>query len=635
MPSFTSPPAPPLRLVVAGHVDHGKSTLVARLVHDTGGLPEGKREEIQSACAARDVPFEWSFLLDSFQAERDQAVTIDTTQIRFATPRRGFVVIDAPGHREFLRNMVSGAAQADAAILVIDVTEGMREQSRRHACILHLLGLRRIVVAINKMDAAGYDPGAFRKAVDEARSYLDSLGLSPACVVPVCARTGENLLGPAETLGWHKGPSLIEALESLAPPPSSEGLPLRFPVQDVYRRGEVRVLAGRIESGSLAVGDTLLFSPTGEKARVAKIALWPDNPAKTTARAGESVGLILDDKIFVERGHIASHEANTPVLSESFPASVFWFADTPLRAGGEYMLRYATCEAPVTVQAITRAIDALTLENGAGDEIPKGGVGEIILRARAPLALDAFSGNPETGRFVLYDGAQAAGGGLVRLEGVTDLRRSQRPKSENISAVSHLLTQEARIRAAGHRGAVIWLTGLSGAGKSTLAMAAEKILFERGRRTYVLDGDNLRHGLCADLGFSPQDRAENIRRAGEVAALMADAGLIVLAAFISPWREGRDRARAAAQGRFYEVHVHADLKTCETRDPKGLYKKARAGLIQDFTGIDSPYEAPESPDLVLDTARKNQETCIQSLVEYIETQTRHSDAMKRKTTPAP
>lgn len=625
----------PLRLVVAGHVDHGKSTLVARLVHDTGGLPEGKREEIERACAARGVAFEWSFLLDAFQAERDQAVTIDTTQIRFATPRRSFVIIDAPGHREFLRNMVSGAAQADAALLVIDAREGLREQSRRHAHILRLLGLRRIVVAVNKMDAAGYNPEIFHQVASEAQGYLESIGLFPAHIVPVCARTGENLLGPAEPLHWYNGANLIEALESLDPEQNPEGLPLRFPVQDVYRHNETRILAGRIESGALAVGDTLIFSPTGEKARIAKIALWPDDPGKTTARAGESVGLILDEKIFVERGHIASHETAAPALAQSFPASVFWFAASPLRTGEDYTLRYATCEAPVTVQAVTRVTDAATLENKPGAEISKGDVGEIILRARGPLALDAFSDNPETGRFVLYDGAQAAGGGLIKSEGLVDLRRNPPPKSGNIFAVSHLLTPEARIRAAGHSGAVVWLTGLSGAGKSTLAMAAEKILFERGRRTYVLDGDNLRHGLCADLGFSPEDRAENIRRAGEVAALMADAGLIVLAAFISPWREGRDRARAAAHGKFHEVYVHADLKTCESRDPKGLYKKARAGLISDFTGIDSPYESPENPDLVLDTARESPDFCIQSLVDYIEAQTRHSDAIKRKILSTP
>lgn len=613
---------PLLRLVVAGHVDHGKSTLVGRLVHDTGSLPDGRFAEVERACAARAVPFEWSFLLDSFQAERDQAVTIDATQIRFATPRRRFVVIDAPGHRAFLRNMLSGAAQADAAILLVDAAEGLREQSRRHACLLHLLGLRQIVVAVNKMDAVGYDPETFRQVAGAVRDYLDSLGLSPARIVPLSARTGENLLTPSPSLSWYEGGSLLDAIEGLDPAPSLHALPLRFPVQDVYREGETRILVGRVESGTLRTGERLTFSPGGESARIAKIAVWPDDPRKTSAQAGESIGLILDDKIFVERGAIASHEAAPPPLAESFSASVFWLGEKPLHAGAELMLRYATCAVPVTVAAISRVIDPQTLAEESGAGIVKGAAGEIALRARSPLAVDPFAAIPATGRFVFVDGGEIAGAGLVRSDGLLDLRRGLRPRSANIFTVSHLLDPRARLRAAGHRGAVIWLTGLSGAGKSTLAMAAEKILFERGRRTYVLDGDNLRHGLCADLGFSPEDRAENIRRAGEVAALMADAGLIVLAAFISPSRAGREGARTAARSAFHEVYVHADLEICESRDPKGLYKKARAGLIPDFTGIGSPYEAPERPDLILDTGSLSPETCLETLIDFIESRTR-------------
>ncbi len=618
-----SHPLPPLRLVVTGHVDHGKSTLVARLIHDTGSLPDGKHKEIERACAARGVAFEWSFLLDAFQAERDQAVTIDTTQIRLVTPRRTLVLIDAPGHREFLRNMVSGAAQADAAILVVDALEGLREQTRRHAYLLHLLGLRQIIVAVNKMDTVSYDPDVFYKSSDQTQSYLKSLGITPAHIIPISAKTGENLTTHSPSMAWYQGPSLIEAVEQLHAAPIPDGLPLRFPVQDVYRRDETRILAGRIESGTVTTGDLLLFSPSGERAKVKKIVNWPDNPAKTTARAGESIGLILDEKIFVERGHIASHEAAAPLLAEILPVSLFWFADAPLRIGNEYVLRYATCEAPVTIHAINRAIDTQTLETLPDQEILKNGAGDILLRARAPLAVDSFGDNPATGQLILCAGADVVGSGIIKREGLYDLRHSLRPKSENIFTVSHLLAPQARSRAAGHRGAVIWLTGLSGAGKSTLAMAAEKILFDRGRRPYVLDGDNLRHGLCADLGFSAEDRNENIRRAGEVAALMADAGLIVLAAFISPWRAGREKARLAAQGKFYEIYVHADLETCESRDPKGLYKKARAGLLSDFTGIDSPYEPPENPDLVLDTTRELPDSCLNTLVDHIESWTQY------------
>lgn len=610
-----------LRVVITGHVDHGKSTLIGRLLHDTGSLPEGKAEEIEAICKSRGTDvIEWSFVLDAFQAERDQAITIDTTQIWFSTEERNYVIIDAPGHREFLKNMISGAASADAAILVVDATEGVKEQTKRHAYILHLLGLKQVAVVVNKMDAVKFDPEIFNDVSGQAQKYLASIGISATHIVPISARQGDMIAERGQNMNWYKGKTLVEVLDAfeVAAPPVA--LPLRFPVQDVYRYGETRIIVGRVETGILRKGDKILFSPTNEEATVLSIEVWPEDKAKVEAQAGEAVGITLDDRIFVERGHIGSHAANPPMLSNVFRANIFWISANPLKVGNSYKVRYGTHEVAVTVQSIDRVIDTGDLAgNTDADEVKKNAVAEITLRARDLLPVDPYADNGRLGRLVMYEGYDIAGGGALSMEGYADQRRAA-PKSQNIYHVDHLMTVDARATAKGHKGGVFWFTGLSGAGKSTLAMAVEKALFEKGFHTYVLDGDNVRHGLNADLGFSPEDRAENIRRVGEVAALMADAGLIVITAFISPYRADRDRARKAAPSRFHEIYVSADLETCESRDPKGLYKKARAGEIVEFTGIDSPYESPENPEMVVDTQKHDVTTCVAQVLNYIEEQ---------------
>ncbi len=622
-----------LRVVIVGHVDHGKSTLIGRLLHDTDSLPDGKVEELQAICKRRGTDaLEWSFLLDAFQAERDQAVTIDTSQIHFSTALRNYVIIDAPGHREFLKNMVSGAAAADAAILVVDAAEGVREQTKRHAYILSLLGLRQVAVAVNKMDMAGYDPENFESVARQAVSYLKSIGLTPSHIVPVAARHGDMIADRGGNMGWYKGKTLTEVLDSfeVANPPVAR--PLRFPVQDVYRHGERRIIAGRVETGILRKGDRILFSPGNEEASVASIEIWPEDPDKVEAHAGESIGITLDERLFVERGHIASHTQNPPMLSRVFRANIFWLAQKPLKVGNSYKTRYGTHEATVNVQSIERVIDTNDLSrNEKAADVPRNAVAEITLRARDLLPIDPYLNNFRLGRLALYDGHDIAGGGTISMEGYPDQRRTLAPKSENIQKVAHLLSHERRAALNTHKGGVFWFTGLSGAGKSTLAMAVEKALFEKGHHTYVLDGDNVRHGLNTDLGFSPEDRAENIRRVGEVAALMADAGLIVITAFISPYRADRERARKAAPERFHEIYVRADLETCEQRDPKGLYKKARAGKIADFTGIDSPYEPPESPELVVDTQNNGIETCVGQVLRFVGHETALPENRKGKT----
>jgi bifunctional enzyme CysN/CysC len=624
---------PQLRVVIVGHVDHGKSTLIGRLLHDTNSLPDGKLAELEKICARRGTEaMEWSFVLDSFQAERDQAITIDTTQIRFSTAQREYVIIDAPGHREFLKNMISGAAQADAAILVVDALEGMKEQTRRHAYLLHLLGLRQVAVVINKMDAVKFDNERFNEVSKQVEHYLQSLGLSASHIIPISARHGDMMALRGDNLSWYAGKTLLEAFDGFEPSAPPVAQPLRFPIQDVYfHQGDTkRILVGRVETGMLRKGDVLLFSPTNEKATVTSIEIWNAKTSKVVAQAGESIGITLDEKIFVERGHIASHDANPPMLSNVFRARLFWLSDTPLKVGNSYKIRYATHESMVSVQSIDRVIDTQDLaQNDHVGEVVRNAVAEVTLRARDMLPIDPYIDNGRTGRVVLYDGYDVAGGGTISMEGYADQRRMGQPKSQNITAVEHLTSYEERAQRNGHYGAIFWFTGLSGAGKSTLAMAVEQALFEKGYHTYVLDGDNVRHGLCSDLGFSPEDRTENIRRVGEVAALQADAGLITITAFISPYRADRDRARVAAPERFHEIYVKADLATCEDRDPKGLYKKARRGEIAGFTGIDSPYEPPENPDMVVDTQHSDVDVCIAQIVDYIELQVGVAESSKR------
>jgi bifunctional enzyme CysN/CysC len=609
---------PPMKLVIVGHVDHGKSTLIGRLLHDTNSLPEGKVEAVRKMSERRGMPMEWAFVLDALQAERDQGITIDTTQIFFKTARRPYVIIDAPGHKEFLKNMVSGAASADAAILVVDAKEGVREQTRRHGYILHLLGLEKVIVCVNKMDLVDHDEARFAELRKEVTDYLGGMGIVPAAVLPVSARHGDGLANASENMPWFTGSTLVEALDATEQKPLPVELPLRFPIQDVYKFDERRILAGRIESGKLSVGDTLLFNPTNAQARVASIESWSTPAPLMTASAGQSVGITLDDQLFVERGHVASHIEDAPVQTNVFRARIFWLGRAPLEVGRRYKMKLATMEYPVEVQKIEKVIDVEDLSEKAADRIERNEVGEIVLRARATMSVDPFTDNPRLGRFVLIDGYDMAGGGLVSMDGFPDQRQRQSPISRNITVVQHGVTTEDRWQANLHKSGVLWLTGLSGAGKSTLALELEQQLFRRGWQAYVLDGDNIRFGLSSDLGFSPEDRAENIRRVGEVAALFARAGMLVITAFISPYREDRDRARSVAPELFHEVYVKADLAVCEDRDPKGLYKKARSGEIPEFTGISAPYEEPDSADLEVDTGTMDLSQSIEHMLRYVD-----------------
>jgi bifunctional enzyme CysN/CysC len=607
------------RVVIVGHVDHGKSTLVGRLLHETGSLPEGKYEQIQAICRRRNMPFEWAFLMDALQAERDQNITIDVSQIWFHSASRNYVIIDAPGHKEFLKNIVTGAATADAALLLIAANEGVQEQSRRHAYLLSLLGVSQVLVLVNKLDLVGYAFDVFSQIETDYRAFLTRLGIEPIRFVPISARDGANLVATQrEQMPWYDGPTLIEALDRLKEPESATDAPLRFAVQDIYRFDQRRIVAGRVESGTLRVGDQILFAPANKESTVASIESW-SAPLATEARSGQSIGITLQEQIFVERGQIAATANAMPIETNRFRARLFWMGDKPLTLGRRYKLKLLTQEVECQVASIDRVIDASSLETTTSirRSVGRNEVAEITVQTRAPIVLDNYDRLAVSGRFVLVDENDVAGGGIVfggqYLEQVP-------ARSANISWSEGQVNLRERTERNGHRGVVVWFTGLSGAGKSTLAYALERELFDRQMHVCVMDGDNLRHGLNANLSFSPEDRVENIRRAAEVAKLMATAGLVVITSFISPYRADRLKARQIVSSggvEFVEVHVSAPIEVCETRDPKALYRKARAGLIRGFTGIDAPYEVPQDPELVLPTERESVRTSLDRLLTFL------------------
>ena len=605
-----------LRIVIVGHVDHGKSTFVGRLLYDTDSLPTGKFEAIQASCKKRGVDFEFAFLMDALQSERDQNITIDTAQIWFKTPKRQYVIIDAPGHKEFIKNMVTGAAQADAAFLLIAANEGVQEQSRRHGTLLSLLGLKQVVVLVNKMDLVGYDQKVFDKIEVEYREFLKGLGVEPIAFVPMSAREGANVAHEEKLLSWYMGPTVLKQLDEFKAPPTAQTAALRYPIQDVYRFDERRILGGRVESGSMKVGDTLVFWPGGKSSTIASIERW-SAPKSDVAKAGESVGITLTEQIFVERGHVATHRESPLIQSHDVHARLFWLGKAPLEKHKRYKLKLATQEVEATVKEIRSVLDSSSLDGAtAAESVKRNEVAELVLSTRTPVAFDNHDLFSSTGRFVIVDGFDVAGGGIIFGHAYAEAGHVSTDIFFNQGTVS----AEDRARMKGHRGAVLWFTGLSGSGKSTIANALERELTRRGVHCYELDGDNLRFGLNRDLGFGDAERRENIRRAAEVALLFADSSTVVITSLISPFREDRARARELAREKnvpFLEVHVNAPIEVCEKRDPKGLYAKARRGEIAQFTGISSPYEAPENPELSLKTAELNVEACVTAVIDAL------------------
>jgi bifunctional enzyme CysN/CysC len=615
-------PTEQLKIVIVGHVDHGKSTFVGRLFHDTGSLPEGKLEQLQKIAERRGVPFEWANLMDALQSERDQNITIDTAQIWFQTPKRQYVIIDAPGHKEFLKNMVTGAANAEAALLLIDAHEGVQENSRRHGYLLNLLGIRQIAVLVNKMDLVQYSLSKFQEIEAEYRRWLKSIHVDPRLFIPIAAKHGDNIATRSANMPWWTGPTVLETLDEFKVAELPRNQPLRLPIQDVYRFDERRIFAGRVEAGSVRVGDRLVFSPSNKTSTVKSIERW-NAPASDVAHAGESIGLQLTEQIYVARGAVAALETAPPYELSRFKARLFWLGRQPFAKGRPYKLKLATQEVECSIESIEKVIDASTLEtvHRAEGEVFVGRheVAELCLRTKKSIAFDVHADIVPTGRFVIVDGFDVAGGGIIAEDNYPRRSHDSHHKSHNIYWSRGRVTPQQRELRNGHRGCVVWLTGLSGAGKSTIASELERELFNLGRHVYVLDGDNIRHGLCSDLAFSPKDRTENIRRVGEVAKLFADGGVVCITAFISPYRADRELVRKILpQGRFLEVYVNAPLEVCEQRDPKGLYAKARANEIKNFTGISAPYEPPIAPEIELPTDKFTVPESVARILEVLD-----------------
>jgi bifunctional enzyme CysN/CysC len=586
-----------VRIVIVGHVDHGKSTLVGRLLHETGSLPEGKLDMLKAVSARRGMPFEWSFLLDALQTERDQGITIDTTQIRFRTKSRDVVLIDAPGHAEFLRNMITGASQADGALLIIDALEGVRDQTRRHGYLLHLLGVKQVAVVVNKMDRVDFNSARFAEISDEISAHLTGLGVTPLAIVPISARDGDGVAKRTPRVAWYNGPTVVEALDALEPAPPLEQLALRLPVQAIYKFDDRRIVAGRIESGRLAAGDEIVIMPAGKIARIRSVEGWPVTPVNGTQTAGRSVGVTLDRELFIERGDVIAHVGTSPRDTRRLRARIFWLHDKALAKGEQILVRLGTREVRATVVAIEKAVDPGELSSVENKSIARNHVGEIDISLAQPIAADPYSENLRTGRLVIEVGGRIAGGGLV-----LSVDAGQRAVPVDIVPVESALRPDERSARYRHSGAVVWLTGLPGSGKSTLARALERRLFGHGGSPVLLDGDTLRAGLNSDLGFSANDRSENIRRLAEVASHLARNGHIAIVAAVSPSAEDRAGARRIADTAFREVYVATPAEMCESRDPKGHYAKARAGSLPAFTGIGKDYQPPLNSELTLDTS---------------------------------
>ena len=526
-----SKPSESLNIVIVGHVDHGKSTLLGRLYADTGSLPDGKLEKVQAICRQQGKEFEYAFLFDAFLEEQEQGITIDTARTFFIWKGRQYIIIDAPGHKEFLKNMMSGAARAEAALLLIDALEGVKEQSKKHGYLLSLLGVRQFAVAVNKMDLVGYRQDVFEGIEKEYREFLGQFGAVPEQIIPVSAKLGDNIANRSQAMAWYKGPTVLDILSLFKKETVRSEQPLRFPVQDVYKFDARRILAGRIAAGRLKIGDHLVFSPSNKRANVRSIEAFNIEPVPTAAEAGHSVGITLDEQIFVERGEIATHQDQLPLVSTGFKANLFWLGKRPLEKNRKYLLRVATKEVDCEVAAIHRIIDTMDLSQQQGSTaVNRNQVAELTLRTKTPVAFDLSSSFEATGRFVLVDDYDIAGGGIVT-EMVRDDQEFLREEARrrDFAWVKGEVGIEERAQQYGHRAAIVLITGGRHTGKSFLAKTLEARLVADGRHAYLLDGENLRRGLDADLSEGERSQTtEMARRYGEVARLLADTGLIVV-----------------------------------------------------------------------------------------------------------
>ena len=592
-----------LRFLTCGSVDDGKSTLIGRLLYDSKLIFEDQLAALQNdsrkhGTVGDDIDF--ALLVDGLEAEREQGITIDVAYRFFATDKRKFIVADTPGHEQYTRNMATCASTADVAVVLVDARKGILRQTRRHSFIASLVGIRQIVLAVNKIDLVGHSGEIFERIVDDYMAFARDLGFADVVTIPISARYGDNVTVRSENMPWYEGPTLVEHLETVELSGAGTDRPFRFPVQYVNRPNlDFRGFAGTIASGRVAVGDLVIEAKSGRSAKVRRIATYDGD--RPSAGANEAVTIVLDQEIEISRGNVLVSPESRPHVADQFAAHIVWFDEHSLLPGRSYILRTETDQVNATVTELKHRIDVNTFAHEAAKSLDMNDVGVCNLSVQSPLAFDSYAENRSTGSFVLIDRLtnRTAGAGMIDFP----LRRAS-----NVHWQALDIGKGERAEQKHQKPAVLWFTGLSGSGKSTVANLLDKRLYALGKHTYILDGDNVRHGLNRDLGFTEEDRVENIRRVAEVARLMTDAGLLVLVSFISPFRAERRMARELLpKGEFLEVFVDTPFEECAKRDPKGLYAKALKGEIKNFTGVDSPYEAPENPELHLETAGRTPE----------------------------
>ncbi len=600
-----------LRFITCGSVDDGKSTLIGRLLYDSKMIFEDQLAALEAdsrRSGTQGENIDFALLVDGLAAEREQGITIDVAYRFFATGKRKFIVADTPGHEQYTRNMVTGASTADLAVILIDARKGILPQTRRHSILVQLIGIRRLVVAVNKMDLIGFDQARYDAIVSEYATFAAQTGIAGFTPIPISGFRGDNIIGRSSNTPWYPGPSLIEHLESVPLEDSADqAAPFRMPVQWVNRPNlDFRGFSGLVSSGTVAPGDSVRVLPSGKTSTVSRIVTIDGDLDR--AVAGQSVTLCLSEEIDCSRGDVLCLADAPAQLADQFEATIVWMADEPMLPGRPYWLKLATQTVSASVQAPKYQINISTMEHLAAKTLELNAIGVANLSTDRPIVFEPYAENRDLGGFILIDKLSNAtvGAGMLHFA----LRRSQNVHWQAID-----VSREAHARLKNQRPAVLWFTGLSGAGKSSIANLVEKKLHRMNRHTYLLDGDNVRHGLNKDLGFTDADRIENIRRIGEVAKLMTDAGLIVITAFISPFRAERQMVRdMMAPGEFIEIFVDTPLAEAERRDVKGLYKKARAGSLRNFTGIDSPYEAPASPEIHIDTTRLSAEQAARLII---------------------
>ena len=623
-----------LRFTTAGSVDDGKSTLIGRLLYDSKSIFEDQMEAVElSSRNSGEEGVNLALLTDGLRAEREQKITIDVAYRYFATPRRKFIIADTPGHEQYTRNMVTGASTADLAIILLDAKNGITPQSKRHAFIASLLQIPHMVVAVNKMDLVGYSEERFLEIFDEFNSISQKLDVDNITFIPISALKGDNIVNKSDNMAWYQGATLLHTLENVKIGSRKNMIDFRFPVQYVIRpHQEFRGFAGTISSGTIKVGEPVVALPAMTKSRIKEI--WAHQVRLEQAIAGQAVTLTIEDELDISRGDMLVREKNLPTVGREFEAQLCWMHEQPMMPGKSYTIMHTTRSVQVVPKKLRYKIDVNTFHRQDAERLELNEIGRVKLVTSQPLYVDPYKINNETGSFIIIDSASkvTVGAGMIRAISARDNGEEQggekialqdtyipeRQISPDVSWEPWNIPREMREQRNGHKAVVLWFTGISGAGKSTIAQALEKKLWEEGRQTVLLDGDQVRHGLCGDLGFSAQDRTENIRRVGEVARILFELGHIVLCTFVSPFKADRDRVRKLfPEGRFVEVHVTCSPATAQKRDPKGLYAKAKKGELENLTGYDADYELPDEKAVTIDTDRCTLDEAMNRIYELI------------------